>query len=542
MSMPLFARSGLVAMVTMSFLAGAQASIRGSSLKRNAIQPMQLSTEEHKYGHYGCADACNHDSACTSSCESEYYKCGHESRAWESDDACQEKVLKKYGASSSEAKQNTVADRMRERLPDKIESPLAQKEETEAKAEGEAEGELSGEEAEKRKAGETWAISFFATICLLAVVFAMASTSNSVVRNYTWFLIDQVIAIFLAVMYFQAFDSILDFHAMGLHGEVLSSIVHAVMLLFMVLAVAYYFRENKAGLAILCGAGAHMVSFSSIHAAAGLQNHWIEGFSLTMGTCILGMGVLAIGLAIIGCLVYTGKKHAKLVEDDEFMDKTDDLENDFGAMAFSVVFTMFMRYVITGHHPEDDETEFEHTATERNYMLMYAFACLVTAVFVVSFASKQAADSTSYVNTRICNFVKTVAAMNVAWAFLYWGEWEFFGVLFAGEAIKGRVMFAIVTTVVGGLGIVLLSMRHSPEGNATNFKSEQMVALTALSLVVAWSWELCFDAAMEDMSEGAAHPAKLKILSALALFGIVVPVYAIYVKPITGPAAEAIGA
>lgn len=392
-----------------------------------------------------------------------------------------------------------------------------------------------------QKAGETWAISFFANVALLSVVFAMASATNALIRSYTWFLIDQVIAIFLAVMYFQAFDSLLDFGSFQKHNEVLCSVIHAVLMLGMVLAVAVKLRNNDVGLAVFCGAGAHIVSFSSIHAAASVQNKVWLSWSFTWAACIFGIIVAGLALLIIGYLVYSAKKKAQVLENDSFMDKTDDLENDFGAMAFSVVFTMFMRFIITGHHPVDDESEFDHTREQRVCMFIYAMVCLLVAAFAVNFLSKKAAeeaqkpDEGSYLKKRMYAFFSTVASMNVAWAFLYWGEWEFFESLYPGEAVKGRVMFAIVSTVFGGLALICLTKLPRRQTNAvakTNVgKGAELVAVTAISLVVAWSWELCFDAAVEDMTEGVSHPVGWKIATCLTLFAIIVPVYALYVKP-----------
>merc|ERR550514_2368250 len=102
---------------------------------------------------------------------------------------------------------------------------------------------------------------------------------------------------------------------------------------------------------------------------------------------IFGIGVLGLGLLIIGYLVYTAKKKNNMLDDDDFMDKTDDLENDFGSMAFSVVFTMFVRYLLTGHHPVDDDTEFDHTQTERNLMLGYGFFMFIVASVMVYFCA-----------------------------------------------------------------------------------------------------------------------------------------------------------
>jgi hypothetical protein len=386
-----------------------------------------------------------------------------------------------------------------------------------------------------RKAGETFAISFFANVAFLAAVFAMASTENLKVRKNTWMLIDQVVLIFIAVMYFQAFDSFMDFSDLATHHHVIASILHAVIMLSMVLVLAYIFRGSNILLPILCGAGAHIVSFTSIHAAAGMQNRWWIKMSYSSLMCSFGIAVLAIGLIVIGYIMHTAKRRAGVLDDDDFMDKTDDVENDFGAMAFSVVFTMFVRFLITGHHPVDDETEFDHSAEQRLNMFLYACVCVIVAGFAVSYCTKQAdeaARSGKYAKKRIMTFLSSVAAMNVAWAFLYWGEWTFFEEMFPGEAIKGRVMFAIVASVFAGLFILAISRFSRNQANEKTASASKIesVAVTAVGLVCAWSWELCFDAAVEDMVEGVGHPVAWKIASCLVMFSIIIPVYAFYIR------------
>lgn len=400
--------------------------------------------------------------------------------------------------------------------------------------------ESSSDSEVRRKAGETWALSFFANIAMLAGIFGLASSKDGMIKNYTWYVIDQVVAIFLAVMYFQAFGSILSYVDASFTSVVVSSIVHALVLLALTLGLAYILRSHDLGLAVLCGAGAHVVSFCSMHAAANLQNHWV-GLSYSWGMCIFGLVVLGIGLASVGYLTYTAKRKAQSVDNNSFMDKTDDLENDVAALSFSVAFTMFVRFVLTGHHPKGSDAEFNHTAGQRLSLFVYACVCLIVAFYSVKYCSKKAAESESYGVKRLMTFLNTVATMNVAWAFLYWGEWEFFENLYEDEEIKGRVMFAIISTIACGLLLVGLSKIPSTEGrvNITG-KNDKMVALTALALVCAWSWELCFDAALEDMTEGVGHPVGWKVVTTLIMCGVIVPVYVMYMRPVTTPASEAI--
>merc|ERR1719291_1173467 len=95
--------------------------------------------------------------------------------------------------------------------------------------------------------------------------------------------------------------------------------------------------------------------------------------------------------------------------------------------------------------------------------------------------------------------------MNVAWAFFYWSEWELFEKVFAGQPIFGRVAFSLSTSVLACILIPALSSARRMGGKT------KKLALTVVSLMVAWSWELCFDAAVDDMCEGRDHPAMYKM-------------------------------
>jgi len=383
-------------------------------------------------------------------------------------------------------------------------------------------------------AGETFALGFFANVAMLACVFAMASAQNKTVANYTWFLIDQVVAIFLAVMHFQAFDSMLDFIDIGKHA-VLCSVLHTLFLLCLVLGIAYYLqkRGDQNAVAVICGAGAHFVSFSAIQSGASSQNQIFMAYSYTVTMCLLGILTCGLGIGIIAVLIYKAKQRARLTEDDDFMDKSDDVENDAGATAFSVVFTMFIRYLLTGHHPVDDDTDFDHSAGQRTLMLVYAIICLIVAGVGINLISRKCPDEAKtgkeYAVKRVCNFFKTVLAMNTAWAFLYWGEWEFFEALYPKDPVKGRVMFAVVVTMIGG--VLLLGLSRTPDLDKAARRTKTC-ALTALGLVIAFSWELTFDTAVEQMVEDAAHPVHMKVLACVVMLAIIVPVYIYYMKPI----------
>merc|ERR1719335_481890 len=57
------------------------------------------------------------------------------------------------------------------------------------------------------------------------------------------------------------------------------------------------------------------------------------------------------------------------------------------------------------------------------------------------------------------------------------------------------------------------------------------LVVNMLSLIIAFSWEETFDAAVEGAVEGDAHPATAKVLLALVVGTAVLPVYIFYLRP-----------
>merc|ERR1719454_366854 len=109
----------------------------------------------------------------------------------------------------------------------------------------------------------------------------------------------------------------LDFHGMEPHHMILAHGLNAIFVLGMVLFLATKLYKNNLGLAILCGSGAHIASFSSIGWAAHHQNV-LMGYSYSTAMCFFGMACIGLGLAIIGYLVYTAKKRAGMLQEENY--------------------------------------------------------------------------------------------------------------------------------------------------------------------------------------------------------------------------------
>lgn len=405
--------------------------------------------------------------------------------------------------------------------------------EAKAHAASHPEKKEEGEKPEGDHAGYLFAIGMFGTIVTLAVVFSMASMDNSTVRCYTWASLDNVTAVFVAVLFFQAFDTLLDDYVPNPHHKVMVQTFHAVVLLLLAFVLSWTLRKNETHLAIFCAAGAHYVSFASMHAAILFVNHH---WSSVVYEVFVGLGIVMLCLAVLYAATEAGRKAAGM-EDDAWQDKFDDLQNDFGAMAVAVVWSLLVRACIAGeyHHISDDEeSEGEHSSTERMTMLIYAIAMIPIAGFAVKMMSNasrrmEVAGTLTYGKKRVIMFVSAVLCMSVAWGFLLWGEWEFDKVKGeGGPEIQGKVYFALTATSVSCLTIVGLGL----SGSGSRGRHERKVLLVALSLLVGWSWEESFDAAVEAVTEETGNEGQVKIAIALGLGCIILPVYAKFLKPI----------
>jgi len=280
--------------------------------------------------------------------------------------------------------------------------------------------EKGAEQVEHEHSGRIVVYGMGATVILLSLTFAMANTSHRLISNFTWRTLDNIISIFLAVLIFQALDEIVyDSGLIPPSHAVLGSFIYALVLLTIAVGVSQLLKGTPSNLAIFAASSAHFVSFGFMHASTlGFEHHSSHWKHAVV--------IFAVVLAIIGS-VFVGSYHVKkklgMTEDEELMEKCDDLENDAGAMAVSMSWTILVCYVMTNEF-QDIEEEEEAGAAERRHMLYYAIAITgVAAVLVVLMSGLE--QSGSYLKKRLGMFGAAVLAMCTAWAWLLWGKWYF---------------------------------------------------------------------------------------------------------------------
>lgn len=389
----------------------------------------------------------------------------------------------------------------------------------------EGEGHEHGEEAEEGPEsgiGHVVTMGMMGTIVLLALLFALTNTSNAAARVYTWQTLDNVICIFLAVMVFQAVDEmVIDAHLIPHEHQVLGMVIYALVLFALACIISFALKGRPSDLAIFVGSSAHFVSFGFMHAADTAFEHH-EGIKKA---CIL-LVVIAALIAAIYVGAYQIKKALNVLEDDEMMEKIDDLENDAGAMCVALSFTIVVAYIITSEHQEIEEKE-ESSAEEKRKMLYYAlFATVLSCVLVYFLGGLE--DSSSYVVKRCGMFLKSLCGMCCAWGWLLWGKWYFHESLYEYAPMFSRVYFAFWVSIAAMVVILILS--KIPAGSAG--RRDKALALMVMGLLAGWSWEETFDAGIEILAEEQKHEfTGYKILLAVMMLSVILPVHIIYFKP-----------
>jgi len=410
-----------------------------------------------------------------------------------------------------------------------------------SKSEGDSEGEV--ESAGDKHLAHAIILGIGTTVVLGMAIFSLAASEDKAISSNTWSMLDMVIAIFIAVLWYQAIDCGIDrlqtrLDAASPHFVHFSHLCHAVLLFLAAVVISFKIREDKKSLAIFCGCGAHFVSFSSMGFGVALQEHLADehaGYGV-----LLSVPLLAVALVLLYYFfAFFKKAHGMTEVDEEWDDSIDDVENDYLAMALAVVLTLSVNYLIVGKYNnlEDIEGVHNHTPMERKAMLIYAVLLLPIGAFVASKVAQVGATTKSEGLKKVCGVSVSVISMMVAWAFLQAGQWEV-AIFSDGQAkIVKRLEWAIMATVCGLVLTVGLSQmqQDTPGRDAGIIAAEKAVAkvgLVALGLVVGFSWEQLFNEAIEHMAEdNEDYEFRLKIGLALGMGILVLPMYSQYFKP-----------
>jgi len=415
--------------------------------------------------------------------------------------------------------------------------------------------EVGHEHGHGEKSSHGVAVLLLASVILLPSIFMLVTSEDRLIRLNTLNLIDFFISIFLAVMWFQAFDEFLKIDNFSSTHRFIGAIIHVVILMVVVQVLAYFLREKKISLLVFTTIGAHYLSFAAIHSSEHAQEHYFAG-GIAMAFAF-GPVVLCILLALMA-LMYLMRLALKWSDNEKLEEAVEDMEIDVCALTLAFIITQAVRFTLVGKYPgpagEAHETNHghgegghelflqrlqhdhvTHTATQRGIMIIYTLVCLTLAAIIPWGAIKHAVHGNKHL-VRAVMITHHTMVMLGAWGFMLWGEWEFFETIFVGDhhEIFGRIAFALLCTIIA-VAVVLL-MALIGEGLCPYHVSS--VFALALGLSCAWSWEHAFDVSLDAVAEAyhivPGHDNDAKVMKgccALIAPCFMIPPYIKYIKP-----------
>lgn len=413
------------------------------------------------------------------------------------------------------------------------------------------------------------AMGLMASVILTPVLVYMTMTkaAGGAVSNLTFRMIDLSTSIFLAVLWFSASADILEsatFKKAFPHSEEAFAVLQVLLLYGLTMVVAYVFRHNKYYLLTFCGCAGHYIAFAAIRATgesqhvAGKMVEKDHGVYASFGFCFVVFAILA-GMSLV-CF-FSWRRHIKADEEGvELHLAVEELELDIIGLVLSFAIMQALRHALTGHYPSnahlllqeqmlagDGDFNFSgasessgcvsphshsHTAWERSLMLL--FSVVLTIIAMVSLKPLEDLKVTcNYWGHKAVHILQVVLVMCVAWGYLLWGEWQFYETYFHGDKMFGKMVFAVIATVVSL--IIIIALAFATHERSSSAKGYANLCVMAVSLVAAFSWEHCFHTAINviatqyEVGYGGLVP---KIVIALCIPLIILPGYIIFLKPI----------
>jgi len=390
------------------------------------------------------------------------------------------------------------------------------------------------------------AVIMLASILIGALVFAMSQTSRPHVANNTIMAADNVVAIFLAVLYFSAFSDVLEATTdPGHHIPLLFA--HIAIVLFAAAFMAWKLRARSASIAGFCGAGAHFCGFMGGHFGHVLQEHH---FTMSPAYCAAGTFALLLivllflaGLYMLKTKVFnfTPGRESEDETVNTFLDRWDDVENDFSSMTLALYFVIVVRFAIVGDkYPEDGGdidpgAEPDHGKGHRNLMLAWSMACLFGGGVLVHMLAPRLATAT-YVPKRAIGIFTGFVTQSWVFAFLLWGKMTFYEEpSWSVEPLFARIVFAGMCSIFAIVCVLLATSGDHVFG----FRS---LLVTSASFLVGIGWEETFEGALDALFDGMDNAHYLKAATAVGICFVVLPIQINFCKPLSMAAEEKEGA
>lgn len=290
---------------------------------------------------------------------------------------------------------------------------------------------------------------------------------------------------------------------------------------------------------------AHMTGFAAINAGGVLQHQMY--FAGSPASCLLAVICNQVGLLALFQVV----DWVRQVREDEtdrdnrdawFDEEVVDAENDISGLAVSFLLVQVLRFSLSGVLPNVEGLEEPEKAHSLLCILGLFCSGMLLAVLSVSLVGAeswipQASKQNRSVLQRSLRVGQNTCAMSYAWCLLWATRWiaarwegELRALGISADTIAGRIVLAMFLTCISFAFIAVLDhikdMGLVGDGNASSALNNM---INALSILVGFSWEHCFDGAVAAVASLTPHPFVAKGVMAIFVFILVVPPWRRYI-------------
>lgn len=410
-----------------------------------------------------------------------------------------------------------------------------------------AEMEEEEEEVQTSVVGLAVSVMLIGGITFMVSLFYLVNHNDPDIKLYSWRTIKDTISIFVAVLLFAALNDILEHYILEEASEAVELIVDMVHLLlwFFVLHATLAYSSGAVGetpksikdvelktrfWAVLF---AHLTAFAAINAWGAIQQNEIFKESVLMSLL-----PVPIGAAILGVLFgITGFIRTKVALNDDdvvddfeefFEEESQDTENDVFGLSLSFIIVQSLRYAIGGALPNqegievDQAEKFNHGPAQSGGLIGVGLGFAAVMVVLVCIGKRQ----------RPIKMLQNFFSMGFAWCVFYGAKWAFqYADLTETETLV-RASLAMFLSFASFALIFILDKIADMDATGENADRAIRTIITSLGLVIGFSWEQCFDMAVESITErmsGDAPKCWPKLLITLFLAIIVLPAWRLYI-------------
>jgi len=425
-----------------------------------------------------------------------------------------------------------------------------------------------GEDMQVSPVNTSISVMLLGSIGFQMLLFYLVNWSDRDIKRYSWQVISQTISIFCAVLLFQAFNGIVEDYVMAGGSKLWEVAVDMMQLWFWLTALQVVLAVTSGAINQVWGGAppsmevaelrvkswaelfAHLAGFASINAWGSLQQQIFNGSPL-LAVCVVPIGW--IGLFVMYTGYDTVREYIATADDgkkDEFEylwdEEAEEVEHDIAGMSLSFLTVQAVRFHISGALPDQEGIEewnmtVSHTGIQCKQLLGIGFLFFLLSLLPLVLEEKfkdgihKCSHRMQELVTRSTEVWNGFFMFGNAWCFFYGVKWALASSGFTSENALLSVVLALLLSALSFMFIFILdkvvdNQLLGEDSEVADAGVEKLI--TALGVLVGFSWEQSFDVAVSVVSASSKDylpPAVSKLLMSVLLVAIVFPAWRLYI-------------